>query len=324
MNTLVLLAVAPMCLGPVGIAPGAGRPPAVLPAPPAAPPPGTAGAVSAPGVAGALPVVFRFVRRKALVPPHDETIRYDVSYGLLGSIGSLRVDAGAPAGREGAPATVRLQGEGGGSILGFGAMRTRIESWFDAAVLGSRRWRSARGEPGTGGRADARAPIVDDGAWDTAGQAHLLRREPGRPDEAYSFRAALQTSDPLGLIWRVRTMPPALGASDTLQVVDGLALWRVRRHHDGAGGHGAGRGPGAEGATRRGRGDARPLRRRARSGPSRAALHHVAVRAPGHVPLRIAIPLGSGEVVLRLAEARRRAGTAPLSSATPVPGARSL
>lgn len=248
---------------------------------------------------------------KQPVPPHDETILYDIRYGLLGSIGSLRVASGPLAARPGG-STVRLQGAGSGAVLGLGAMQNQIDADFDAGLRGSRRWTSARG--------DAGARIVDTGSWEAAGQAHLVRRKAGAPDEAYHFKAPLQTSDPLGLIWRLRTAPPPPGASDTLQVIDGLALWRVRITTVAP----ADPVPDAAPSLKalRLEGEVEPFFYDGRPDPDRTARHFTMWldQHPGHVPLRITVPFGPATIVLRLVSPAPRA---PQVGA-PVPGARSL
>ena len=237
-----------------------------------------------------LPRGFHIKRSKAPLPPHDETIRYDIRYGVLGSIGSLRVSAGALA--AGGQPTVRLQGAGSGSVLGFGAMQSQIDAEFDAGLRGSRRWTTARGEAG--------AQTVDTGSWDDAGQAHLARRKAGQPDEAYNFPTALQTSDPLGLIWRLRTAPPPLGASDTLQVVDGLAMWRVRVTTVSVADPVPESAPGT--TALRLQGEVTPFYYDGRPDPDRKTRHFTMWldRTPTHVPLRIAVPLGPADLVIRL------------------------
>jgi len=259
----------------------------------------------------------RLDRWKIVLPPHDETLRYDVRYGVFGSIGSLRVSSGALATRPGGPPTVRVQGTGGGSVLGIGSMQNRLDAEFDSWLHGSRRWTSARGE--------ANAQTVDTGSWDGAGQTSLLRRKPGAADEAYHFKAGVQTSDPLGLIWRLRTSPPPLGGSDTIQVVDGLAMWRVRVTTVAAADPVPDAPPGV--SALRLQGEVAPYYYDGRPDPDRPTRHFTMWldRSAGHVPLRIAVPLGPASVVLRLVEARPNVvqnGAAQVGA--PAPGARSL
>lgn len=254
---------------------------------------------------------------KIALPPHDETLRYDVRYGVFGSIGSLHVSSGALATRPGAAPRVRLQGSGRGSVLGIGSMQNTIDAEFDSWLRGSRRWTSARG--------DATAQTVDTGSWDGAGQASLLRRKPGAADEAYHFKAAVQTSDPLGLIWRLRTSPPPLGGSDTIQVIDGLAMWRVRVTTVASAAPVPEAAPGT--TALRLDGEVAPFFYDGRPDPDRPTRHFTMWldRAAGHVPLRMAVRLGPADVVLRLLEARPnivQRGAAQVGA--PAPGARSL
>ena len=259
----------------------------------------------------------RIDRWKMALPPHDETIRYDVRYGLLGSIGSLRVSSGALATRPGAAPTVRLQATGGGSVLGLGSMQNEIDAEFDSWLRGSRRWTSARG--------GAAERMVDSGSWDGAGQTSLLRRKPGAADETYHFKAAVQTSDPLGVIWRLRTAPPPLGGSDTVQVIDGLAMWRVRATTISAADPVPEAAPGV--TALRLEGEVAPFFYDGRPDPDRPTRHFTMWldRTPGHVPLRLAFRFGPADVVLRLVEARPNVvQRAPAQAGAPAPGARSL
>lgn len=252
---------------------------------------------------------------KMAVPPHDETLRYDVRYGVFGSIGALQVSSGGLASRPGAAPTVRLQGVGGGSVLGLGSMHNQIDAEFDSWYRGSRRWTSARG--------DAGARTVDTGAWD-GGQAHLARRKPGAADETYNFRASVQTSDPLGLIWRLRTTPPPLRGTDVIQVVDGLAMYRVRVTTVAAADPVPEAAPGV--TALRLEGEVTPYFYDGRPDPDRTTRHFTMWLDPraGHLPLRITLPFGPADVVLRLVDARvgLRAGAGQVGA--PAPGARSL
>ena len=288
--------------GSLPVADEASHAPAPVAPPPAAPPPPRR----------QLTRWHRADRWKTAIPPHDETLRYDVRYGVFGSIGSLQVSSGALAARPGGAPTVRLRGAGSGSVMGLGAMKNQIDAEFDSWSRGSRRWTSARG--------DAGAQTIDTGSWDAAGQAHLLRRKPGTRDEAYNFRAPLQTSDPLGLIWRLRTSPPPLGGSDVIQVVDGLAMYRVRVTTVAA----ADPVPDAADGVRalRLEGQIMPFYYDGRPDPDRTTRPFTMWLDPrdGHLPLRIAVPFGPADVILRLVEARP---AAPQAGA-PAPGARSL
>jgi hypothetical protein len=293
-NALVLLVAARLACWPFEVS-GQGTPPADVHVP--APAPAPAQTAVSPSL------------------PHDERIRYDISYGVLGSIGALQVSAGAVAHLPEGEQVVSLQGAGSGSVLGLGAMQNHIDSEFDARLLGARRWTFARGKPGQ--RADQQT--VDTGAWDGRGEARLHRRKPGQPDEAYAFRSALQTSDPLGLIWRLRTAPPALGASDTLHVVDGLSLWRVRTTTVAL----AAAVPELDTTGIRVEGEVTPIFYDGLPDAGRSSRRFTMWMETGgsHVPLRIEIPLGPAHVVMRLVEAIR--GPAAQVGA-PVPGARSL
>lgn len=246
------------------------------------------------------------------LPPHDETLHYDIRYGVLGSIGSLRVSSGALAARPGAAPSVRLHGAGSGSVLGLGSMRNQVDAEFDSWTRGSRRWTSARGDGG--------ARTVDSGSWDTSGQTHLSRRKPGTPDETYNFRAPVQTSDPLGLIWRLRTSPPPLGGSDVLQIVDGLAMYRVHVTTVATAAPVPETAPGV--TALRLEGEVAPFYYDGRPDPDRATRHFTLWLDPrtGHLPLRVSVPFGPGDVILRLVEARPGGPQA----GAPVPGARSL
>lgn len=250
--------------------------------------------------------------------PVNESVRYDVRYGLLGSIGELVVSAGSVAYPPVGPPVVTVRGTGRGQVLGLGGMERRIEAEFDVRALGSRRWTEGRRK--TGQRVEDET--VDVGERTDRGENRLRRRVPGKADETQTFMSVVPTSDFLGLIWRLRTAPPALAHDDVLRVLDGLALWEVRvttvSVDDPV--------PDREGA--------RALRVEGRLTPiyydggedarrSKRSFTMWLDRRDSHVPLRLEIPVGPGDVVLDLVEAKRAvAGGDQLG--VPVPGARSL
>jgi hypothetical protein len=108
----------------------------------------------------------------------------------------------------------------------------------------------------------------------------------------------VQTSDPLGLIWRLRTAPPPLGTSDTIQVVDGLAMWRVRVTTVAVADPVPETAPGT--VALRLEGEVAPFFYDGRPDPDRKSRHFTLWldRRPNHLPVRITIPLGPANLVI--------------------------
>lgn len=236
--------------------------------------------------------------------PFDESVRYDVRYGLLGSIGELVASAGSIAYPPTGPPVVTLRGAGRGEVLGLGGMERRIESEFDVRALGSRRWTEARRKAGQ----RVEDETVDVGERNERGENRVHRRMPGKPDETQTFMSVVPTSDFLGLIWRLRTAPPALGHADVARVLDGLALWEVRAttvsvddpvpERDGI-------------RALRVEGQLTPIYYDGGEDQRRSKRSFTMWLDPrtSHLPLRFEIPVGPGDVVLDLIEAKRTVAT---------------
>jgi hypothetical protein len=232
--------------------------------------------------------------------PRDESVRYDVRYGLLGSIGELVVSAGGVAFPSVGPPIVTLRGTGRGEVLGLGGMERRIESEFDVRALGSRRWKEARRKAGQ----RVEDETVDLGERTERGENRLHRHMPGKADETQTFVSAVPTSDFLGLIWRLRTAPPALGQVDVARVLDGLALWEVRASTVSA----EDPVPERDGIRAlRIEGHLTPIYYDGGQDQRRSERSFTMWLDPrtSHLPLRLEIPVGLGAVVLDLREARR-------------------
>jgi len=118
-STLMLLFALPLS-GPAPDVGGAVTPP--VGAPPAAPP----AVVTAPPRRPAPPRAWF---------PRSEIARYDIRYGMLGSIGRLELrTAGATPAADGR-SIVKLRGSGHGSVFGLGSMDRRFEADFDTGAF---------------------------------------------------------------------------------------------------------------------------------------------------------------------------------------------
>jgi hypothetical protein len=249
------------------------------------------------------------------VAPRNEVARYDIRYGFLGSIGELSVAAGDVTTAPNGTSVIKLTGKGKGAILGLGGMQRRIESDFDSRALGSQRWTVGRRKDGQ--RDDEET--VDTGERNDQGETRLQRRKPGQPDEKQEFKSNLPTSDPLGMIWRFRTAPPALGKSDTMQVLDGLALWQVQATTvsltDVV--------PEGTEAAIRIEGAISPVHYDGTADPERTGRRFTLWldSRSRHLPLRLEVPVGPTDLVMQLVEAKDLAAA---QVGTPAPGARSL
>lgn len=252
--------------------------------------------------------------------PRQEAVRYDIRYGLLGSIGSLSIDAGAVAYDDPGTPVVMVRAAGRGAVLGLGGVERRIEAEFDVRALGSRRWKEARRKEGTGPEHET----VDVGERNARGENRVQRRAPGKAEEIQRFPSVLPTSDLLGTIWRLRTAPPALGRTEVALVLDGLALWLVKATTVSA----DATVPDTAVHALRVEGDLTPIDYNGAIDGGRTARRFTIWldRRPGHVPLRVEVPVGPADVVLQLVESRRTVASAagPAQPGVPAPGARSL
>jgi hypothetical protein len=150
--------------------------------------------------------------------PVQEEAHYDVRYGLLGSVGDVTLSVGGiDAGADGTR-VLKIRGAGQGSVLGLGSMRRRIESELDLTSLAPRRWTVVRQ------RANEKdgAGTIDSGARGAGNAWTLERLNPGQASARQSVTFQAPTDDPLGLLWRLRTIPPGTGQSQTHQLLDGL------------------------------------------------------------------------------------------------------
>ena len=225
-----------------------------------------------------------------------ENARYRIAFGLLGQVGEIRTSIEDDH-AEGAARLVRVGGYGEGSILGLGRMRTRVDSQFDPALLGSRRWIAARW------KGDQTTTDVIEQPW--PGLVTLERHRTGRAPDRQSARFPQPPFDPLGFLLRVRISPPAPGQTQTLQVLEGRALWRVTLTT-------AGTQPLPDGAAAtpalRIEGRIDPILYDGRPDnddrPRRTFTLWLSNDA-ARVPLRMSIPVGIGSVVVELVELQR-------------------
>ena len=276
----------PRDVASTGVRPGPGEAP-----PPgrATPPPGAPPIAPPPQPPAPLPASL----------PREEEARYDVRYGVLGSIGRLTVSAGAVTVAGDGATIVEVRGLGEGSVLGLGKMQRRLAADFDPRTLASRRWEVAHRH---GGNDDA-DELVDRGERGGRNEIRLERRRPGQPEERMTLAFQAPTSDPLGMLWELRTAPPALGASHTSQVLDGLALWRVRTTtvslDDPV--------PETGAAAIRVQGDWSPIFYGGETDPERTARRFTLWLDPAgsHLPLRLEVPIGPADLVLALVETRK-------------------
>jgi len=232
--------------------------------------------------------------------PRAEAARYDIRYGLLGSIGQLELrTAGAIAFTDGR-SIVKLRGSGHGSILGMGSMDRRFEADFDTVALESRRWVDTRRSAGE--RADQ--ATVDHGERAQPGETRLRRHRPGRADETHALASTLPTMDALGLLSRWRRALPALGREDVVQILDGMALWRVRATtvslHDAV--------PESDRFGILVEAEATPVHYNGSADADRPVRHLRIWFDPGarHLPLRMEVPVGPASLIMRLVTARGR------------------
>ena len=232
--------------------------------------------------------------------PRSEAARYDIRYGLLGSIGQLELrTAGTIAFTDGR-SIVKLRGSGHGSILGMGSMDRRFEADFDTVALESRRWVDTRRSSGE--RVDQ--ATVDRGERGRPGETRLRRHKPGRTDETHALASPIPTMDALGLLSRWRRALPALGQEDVVQILDGLALWRVRATtvslHDAV--------PESDRSGVRLEAEATPVHYNGSVDGDRPVRHLRIWLDPGarHLPLRMEVQVGPGNLVMRLVIARGR------------------
>jgi hypothetical protein len=156
--------------------------------------------------------------------PLRQEARYDIRYGLLGSVGALTFSAGSIGPAADGTRVIKVQGSGRGAVLGLGGIQRKVEAEFDPVTLESRRWsilRARDGQPDTVG-------TLDTALRGAGGTLVLDRTITGQPPSRQTVKFAVPTSDPIGLLWRLRTNPPGPGQTETAQLLDGLALWRVR------------------------------------------------------------------------------------------------
>lgn len=258
-----------------------------------------------------------------------ETAHYVIRYGLLGTVGDLKLSlAGrpaqeaatpearkqgrlgnqgpAPAGEGGGPTALRAEGEGEGAVLGFGRVHRRVESEFDPKELRSRRWKIQR----TRGK-ETVVDITEPGGPDAL---TIERHRSGVPATRHGGRFPQPTSDALGTLLRLRAAPPRPGETLVLHALDGLALWRV----DARAVAPADPVPDAQTTGLLLAGEVTPVFTSGARDPERPVrsfklwLSTDAAR----VPLRLEVPLGPANMVIALTELRR---SAPVVDQRPAP-----
>jgi hypothetical protein len=269
--------------------------PMIEPQPTPQPPPAAPAPVMPPAVVLALPPFPPLPVPVAML----EHARYRIAFGILGQVGEIRTTIQGDH-TEGPTRLVEVAGSGEGSILGLGRMRTRVESQFDSALLGSRRWTAARWKGD-----QATIDVVDQA---NPGRITLERRRDGRPPERQAATLRLPTFDPIGFTLRVRISPPAPGETQVLQILEGRALWRVALTTAGTQVM-----PDSPTATRALRLEGRldPILYDGRPDTASDRPHRTFTlwlsSDPARVPLRLSVPVGIGNVVVELVELKREA-----------------
>jgi len=228
-----------------------------------------------------------------------ERLRYRVAFGVL-EVGRIQVlSAGRPRPGE---AIVGAIGYGEGALLGFGRVESHAAAEFDARLLSSRRWSSARLD-------DARTGFIRDlGDQPLQGEVEMTRERAGAATERQRASWPTPTLDVLGFVLRVRVAPPPAGSlPQVLQVLDGKALWRVTLTNSG---RELLPDPAGPRAALRIDGRAEPIFYDGTLDDhgDRASRAFVLWLSddPAHVPLRMEMPLGFGSVVVTLVDAVRR------------------
>lgn len=294
-------------------------PPAVVAPPP--PPDAPAPAVVAPPPPPApKPPPPEHPRAGAL--PVQEEARYDVRYGLLGSVGEVMLSVGSIQASADGSRVLKIRGAGQGAVLGLGSMRRRIESELDLTSLAPRRWTVVRQRAND----NADGGTVDSGARGAGNVWNLERVNPGQAPARQSVTFQAPIDDPLGLLWRLRTIPPGAGQSQTHQLLDGLQLWRVDVTAAGTAEILSDR----ETAIRL-EGTLSPIQFDGHPDPDRPTRTFTLWLSDGagHLPLRLEVPVGLGDVVITLTGSRKLAVAPPTAGvrdhvAPAVPGARNL
>ena len=231
----------------------------------------------------------------------SERATYDVHYGVLGRVGEMTLSSEAPALTADGLPVLALRAEGAGAVLGLGRFQRTIDSEFDLRRRASSRWRSTRRSVGL-----ASDETVSDSVVHQAGDSLLIQRRKA-PSPAPTAQEILSpagvTSDPLGLIWRLRTQVPRPGERVVLQMLDGMALWRVEVRGVSGGPVLVPGSPGRLGDEL----DAEltPILYNGQRDPARPDRRFRLWLATdtNHVPLRLEMPMGPADAVLILKEA---------------------
>lgn len=264
-------------------------------------PEGAAAAVPQPPTPGPVP-------RPKVVSGVDERTTYDVRYGFLGQVGELELSTTPVSFEPGGAPIVRILGRGAGDVLGLGRFERTIETEFDLGAGASRSWRSTRRSSGL-----ASEDRVTDSVIRQAGdKLHIERRKGAAvaPTATAILTPASTTSDPLGVIWRIRNQPPAAGETQVLQLLDGMALWRIELRGVGA----AVPVPESSWVGMEIAAQMIPVLYNGQRDPNRPERHFLLWldAGPGHLPLRLEMPIGIADAILTLKEIRGApAGSAP-------------
>jgi hypothetical protein len=177
-------------------------------------------------------------------------------------------------------------------------MQRRLDAEFDLGARTSRRWTAARTKGGV--------TTVDSAERQPSGALKLERRRAQQPPQHQTAAFALPTFDPLGLVLRLRLRPPEPGHPETLQALDGLALWRVRVWTAVL----SERVPGQDRSGLRLEGEVAPIFYDGSADDDRPTRRFKLWLSddPARLPLRLEIPVGVAHVAITLEQVRRTLG----------------
>jgi hypothetical protein len=144
----------------------------------------------------------------------EERAQYRISFGILGQLGALNLNL--TPGEKGD--LVQLLGQVKASVFGIGESEKRVVSEVDTRSLEARRWTTLKLTSGKSVTDFARQP--------RPGTVALVRRRPGKPDQADTLVRRAGVMDPLAFILRLRLASAA--AAQTYEVLDGHGLWLLR------------------------------------------------------------------------------------------------
>ena len=166
-------------------------------------------------VAQNLPTPSAMSVSPVLGPQGPETARYTIRHAIVGELGQVALRLTPIAPQQNQP---QWQGEGSasGSFLGIGESSTFV-SQFNSITGLSTKWTIKR---------DIGSAVISDDCEQTEpGIVATHRIHSKKPENWQTLNAGAETTDPFGLLLRLRISPPTSTA--TVMVLDGRALWKV-------------------------------------------------------------------------------------------------